>query len=104
MSYVVLSAVAELDISRFYDFLEPNGHEVADTAITAIFASLRLLETMPLSGPPVEEASGLRKFVTSYGSSGYVAFYTYDRQTDTAAIVKIFHQREKYTIGILNAL
>lgn len=104
MSYVVLSAAAELDINRFYDFLEPNGYEIADAAMTAIFASLNLLETMPLSGAPVEEASGLRKFVISYGNSGYVAFYKYDRHTDTAAIVKIFHQREKYTRGILNAL
>ncbi len=104
MSYVVLSAAAELDINRFSDFLEPNGYEIAEAAITAIFASLSLLETMPLSGAPVEEASGLRKFVISYGSSGYVAFYTYDRQTDTAAIAKIFHQREKYTKGVLNAL
>jgi plasmid stabilization system protein ParE len=104
MSFIVLSAVAELDISRFYDFLEPNGHEVADAAITAIFASLSLLETIPLSGAPVEEASSLRKFVISYGSSGYVAFYKYDRHTDTAVIAKIFHQREKYTRGILNAL
>ena len=103
MSFIVLSAVAELDISRFYDFLEPNGYEVAYAAITTIFESLSLLETMPLSGAPVEETSGLRKFVISYGNSGYVAFYKYYRQTDTATILKIFHQREKYTKSVLNA-
>ena len=104
MSFIAFSEAAELDISRFYDFLEPNGNEVAEAAITAIFASLALLETMPLSGVPVSEANGLRKFVISYGSSGYVAFYKYYRQTDTAVIAKIFHQREEYTKAGLKSL
>jgi plasmid stabilization system protein ParE len=96
MSHVVLSEEAALDINRLYDFLEPYAQEVAEAAIAAIFASLSLLETMPLSGAPVADGNGLRKFVIRYGSSGYVAFYAYDRHTDTAAVAKIFHQREKF--------
>ena len=104
MSFVAFSEAAELDIGRFYDFLKPNGRDVAEAAITAIFASLTLLETLPLSGAPVSEASGLRKFVIGYGGSGYVAFYKYYRQTDTAVIAKIFHQREGYTKNGLKIL
>lgn len=104
MPHIRLSDAANKDIVRFFDFLEPVSPDIAEDAITAIFASFDLLEQMPLSGVPVPDVKGLRKFVIDYGHSGYVAFYEYFAQIDTVVIAKIFHQKEKYTKQTLKAL
>lgn len=97
MSRVTFSTEADLDIIRFSTFLEPRGMDIADEAIDTIYASLAMLEDWPLSGVPIPSRKSLRKFVINYGDSGYIAFYKYFKESDTAVIAKMFHQNEKYT-------
>ena len=104
MSRVIFSTQADLDMIRFATFLEPRGMDIAEAAINTIYAALAMLEDWPLSGVSVPSRKSLRKFVINYGDSGYVAFYKYFKQSDTAVIAKMFHQNEKHTKTFLEQL
>ena len=58
-----------------------------------------LLERHPLIGRLVDDA--LRELIISRGKSGYVALYSYERNSDTILILTIRHQRE---VGMSDSL
>lgn len=97
MSQVKLSAQANLDLARLYEFLAQHDVATADRAIDTIIASLGLLEMTPLGCPLVAGRKDLRKLVINFGASGYLAFYGYDPLTDTSTIASVLHQRERYS-------
>jgi plasmid stabilization system protein ParE len=102
MSYVKLSAQANLDIERLYLFLAKFDASIADNAIKTIFDSFELLETFPTGCSFVPGRTDIRKLVVDFGAQGYLAFYEYDPMTDTSIIATILHQLEEYdqkTIG-----
>lgn len=102
MSHVKLTAHANADLVRLYEFLAQHDFSVADRAIDTIIAAFGILETMPIGCPPVVGRKDLRKLVIQFGATGYVAFYSYDHRTDTSVIACILHQRERYnalTVG-----
>ena len=96
MSHVKLSAQANLDLARLYDFLDIHDTAIADRAIDTVIAALEILEKMPQGCPLVAGRKDLRKLVINFGASGYVAFYGYDPLSDTATIASILHQRERF--------
>lgn len=96
MPRVILSERAQSDLGRLYEFLARVDEGVADSAIETIIASFERLEQMPLLAPLVEGRDDIRKFIISFGQSGYLAFYEYIHSTDTVVIATIMHQREKY--------
>ena len=96
MPRVILSERAQSDLGRLYEFLARVDEGVADSAIETIIASFERLEQMPLLAPLVEGRDDIRKFIISFGQSGYLAFYEYIHSTDTVVISTIMHQREKY--------
>lgn len=96
MSHVKLSAQANLDLARLYEFLAIHDTAIADRAIDTIIAALEILEKMPQGCPLVSGRKDMRKLVINFGASGYVAFYGYDPLSDTVTIASILHQRERY--------
>ncbi len=103
MSFVKLSAPANADLARLYDFLAKYNHEVAAQGLTKILDAIDSLETQPFQGAPVEDRPFVRKLVITWGASGYLIFHKYNEQTDTVQISRIINQREDYspiTIGI----
>jgi plasmid stabilization system protein ParE len=101
MSQVKLTAQANADLVRLYEFLAQHDLSVADRAIDTIIAAFGILEKMPLGCPPVVGRKGLRKLVIQFGASGYVAFYSYDHRTDTSVVACILHQKERYSAQTL---
>ena len=97
MSHVRLSARANSDLVRLYEFLAQYDVATADRAIATIIAAFDILEAMPLGSPLVAGRKDIRKLVINFGASGYVAFYGYDPTTDTAMIASILHQKERYS-------
>ncbi len=97
MSHVKLTAQANADLVRLYEFLAQHDSSTADRAIDTIIAAFGILEKMPLGCPPVVGRKDLRKLVIQFGATGYVAFYSYDHRTDTSVVACILHQKERYS-------
>lgn len=96
MSYVKLSEQASSDLVRLYVFLAKYDFQTADRANDVIISAFEILEKMPMGCPLLPNRTDLRKLVIPFGESGYIAFYNYNKFTDTATVTKIKHQREKY--------
>jgi addiction module RelE/StbE family toxin len=92
VAQIVYSRRALADLERLADFLRGEATGAAVAAIDVIIDGIEILERHPLVGRPCE--AGLRELVISYGKSGYVALYSYERTEDVALILAIRHQRE----------
>jgi addiction module RelE/StbE family toxin len=92
MTRVVYSRRALADLERLADFLRGQAVDAAVAAIDVLVDGIEILERHPLVGRSCE--AGLRELVISYGKSGYVALYSYERKQDVALILAIRHQRE----------
>ena len=101
MTYrVVLTAEAEEDLLRLFDFLVERefSHgggdlELAQRALDAIKDAFKLLEQFPFTCRKVGPSAFLRELVIPFGHTGYVALCEIlDRQT--VAIAAVRHQRE----------
>lgn len=81
------------DVQRLYRFLAAKSSEAAQRAIKAIRTEVRILESRPEIGRPIEGMEPeFREWLVDYGDSGYVALYRYDGQT--AVILAVRHQKE----------
>lgn len=101
MSYrVVLTAEAEADLLRLFDFvvereLARGGDlDLAQRALDAIAAGLELLERFPFTCRKVGPSSFLRELIIPFGHTGYVALFEIVDQA-TVAVGAIRHQREE---------
>lgn len=100
MTYrVVLTAEAEADLLRLFDFLierelaRGGDVELAGRALDAIKDAFKLLEQFPFTCRKVGPSTFLRELVIPFGHSGYMAlFEILDGQT--VAIGAVRHQRE----------
>ena len=99
MTYrVVLTAEAEEDLLRLFDFLverarDTSDLDLAERALEAIKDGLRLLEHFPFTCRKVGASPFLRELIIPFGHAGYVAlFEIVDRETVAVAAVR--HQRE----------
>jgi plasmid stabilization system protein ParE len=97
MPRVKLSALAESDLARLFDFLARYDRDTAADAIEAILNSIDRLETSPLLGTMLGERPTTRKLVIEFGATGYLVFHKFNRETDTVQVARVLHQRENYT-------
>jgi plasmid stabilization system protein ParE len=89
---LVLSAGAEADLDRLYEFLAATDPVGADALAALVLDGLSILERFPLVGRPAEH--GKHELVISRGRSGYVALYEYVPEEDVVLVLAIRHQRE----------
>ncbi len=98
MSYQVhYSVEAEIDLLTLYGFILELGDgdfALAERALDAIGAGLRLLEQSPFSCRKATPSDPLlRELLIPFGSAGYLSLYKItDAQTVT--LVAVRHQRE----------
>ena len=98
MSHIKLSAEANLDLVRLYEFLVQYDVATADRAIDSIIASL-----MPQGCPLVAGRKDIRELVINFGASGYLVFYGYDLLSGTSTIASILHQKERYRTQVVGS-
>lgn len=97
MSHVKLSALANDDLARLYDFLAKYSHEVAARAVELILDAIDTLETAPFQGAPVDDRPFVRKLIIDFGANGYLIFHKYNEATDTVQISRVLNQKEHYS-------
>lgn len=92
---VLLSAHADPDFDRLYDFvLERGDWADAERAIRTIEAGLASLADFPYACRKAGDGHDpfLRELLIGFGGTGYVVLYRIDEDTVTVAAVR--HQRE----------
>lgn len=94
MPQVVLSARAQSDIARLYNFLLEKDQNVAIRAVRTIREAFLPLKQSPAIARPVEDHPDLRELIIDFGASGYLALYRYELENDVVAILAVKHQRE----------
>ena len=96
MSYRVrVSAAAQENLERLFEFLAANDLPSAVRARNAIEKAYEFVETMPFACRKAEESNPfLRELVISFGSAGYVALFEIEDEK-TVTILAIRHQREE---------
>ena len=96
MSYRVrISAAAQEDLERLFEFLAANDLPSAVRARNAIEKAYELVEAMPFACRKAEESNPfLRELVISFGSAGYVVLFEVEDEK-TVTILAIRHQREE---------
>lgn len=93
---VLLSAQADADFDRLYDFVLERGDLAdAERAIRTIEAGLVSLQEFPYACRKAGEGNDpfLRELLIGFGGSGYVVLYRIGEETVTVAAVR--HQREE---------
>lgn len=94
MERVIWRARARLDVERLYDFLWNKQPEAAKRAAQVIFEGVTLLETSPRLGRPLQDGTGRRELVLSFGVSAYIVSYVL-KDDDTVIILRVRSSREK---------
>ena len=93
---VLLSAQADADFDRLYDFVLERGDLAdAERAIRTIEAGLVSLQEFPYACRKAGEGDDpfLRELLIGFGGSGYVGLYRIGEETVTVAAGR--HQREE---------
>jgi plasmid stabilization system protein ParE len=81
------------DVSRLHDFLADKSRDAAKRAVKAIRDGVKLLESHPEMGRPVDALPiEYREWVIEFGSGAYVAIYRNDGKD--VVILAVRHGRE----------
>jgi len=81
-------------LERCRKFLAEKSPAASKRAARAIRKQFDLVGTQPGVGRPLEDEPDLRELLVSFGDSGYVALYHYERKTDAVLIFAFRHQKE----------
>ncbi len=94
MKLVFLPEASE-DIDRLYEFLLKDNPIAAQKAMLAIDEGIKLLSDNPHSGVQMEGRPDYQQLFIPFGKSAYVLRYRLDAQTDTLAVVRVWHGKEQ---------
>jgi plasmid stabilization system protein ParE len=94
MPRLKISPRAQADIFRLYNFLAEKDQAAAVHAVSVIESSFIPLTQMPKIGRKLE-SSALRELVIGFGSSGYIALYSFDEARDEVVVAALRHQKER---------
>ena len=88
---------ANADLDRLYDFIlerDEGDWTIADRAVEAIEAAIRILELSPFTcRKATTDNSFLRELLIPFGHSGYVALFEIE-DSKTVTVLAVRHQRE----------
>jgi plasmid stabilization system protein ParE len=91
---LIVTAGAVRGLERCRRFLLGKNRNAAIRAGQAIERQFALLEKTPEIGRPFAQQPELRELVISFGDSGYVALYRYDRENEAVYVLAFRHQKE----------
>ena len=93
MPRLIWSRTALQDVARLHSFLEAKNADAARRAAAAIRQGVRLLAAHPEAGRPADDMpEGFRQWPISFGRSGYVVLYRYDKDV---VLLAVRHGREQ---------
>lgn len=92
MARISYAGGALSDLERISDFLADEGPEAQLEALDLIDEAITILTRHPLIGRQAEH--DMRELVISQGRTGYVAFYSYEAESNAILVLAIRHQRE----------
>lgn len=92
MPQVVWSPTASRDLERHYNFLTTQDADTATKAVQKIIKTGGSLAQSPYRGAIVQQKTGLRKLLVSFGKYGYVIHYTVIEEE--VVILRVYHGRE----------
>ncbi|NTU44500.1 MAG: type II toxin-antitoxin system RelE/ParE family toxin [Chlorobiaceae bacterium] len=81
------------DVERLHAFLHEKNPGAAARAAQAILDGAGLLKSIPDIGHPMNDDTGRRELVVSFGAGAFVLRYMRDRN-DTAVIIRVWHSKE----------
>lgn len=82
------------DIDRLYEFLVEKNPVAAQKAMLAIDEGIRLLSGNPNIGVVIPERPDYQQLFIPFGKSAYVLRYRVHAETDTLAVVRVWHGKE----------
>jgi len=92
MARISYASRALTDLERISDFLADEGLDAQLETLDLIDEAIGILARHPLIGRQAEH--GMRELVISQGSTGYVALYSHEADSDAVLILAVRHQRE----------
>ena len=92
MAIIELAPAIFEDFERIFDHVARFDIRSAPFRIEEITRAIRILESSPLIGRPIE--GGRRELVIGRGSHGYVALYRFVPEMDTVFLLAVRSQRE----------
>lgn len=85
------------DVDRLHGFLKKKHHEAARKAAPAILSGANLLADSPDLGHPMDDDTGRRELLISFGTGAYVLRYRHDKDR-TPIIIRVWHSREQRSV------
>jgi len=81
------------DVERLNAFLHEKSPDAAARAAKAIMDGAGFLQSIPDIGRPMDDDTGRREWVVSFGAGAFVLRYMRDRN-DTVVIIRVWHSKE----------
>ena len=81
------------DVEHLYNFLWEKSPKAAERSAQTIFEGVKLLETSPRLGRPVQDETERRELVLPFGASAYIVSYMLQDE-ETVIILQVWHSRE----------
>ncbi len=81
------------DVERLHAFLHEKSPDAAARAARVILDGAGLLKSTPEIGRPMDDDTGRRELVLSFGTGAFVLRYMWDRG-DTIVIIRVWHSKE----------
>lgn len=94
MSRLIITEAAAESLERCRLFLEAKNPNALNRAAQRIEYQFELLSSTPNMGRPLSDLIELRELIIPFGSSGYIALYHYEPNTDTVYVLAFRHQKE----------
>ncbi len=84
------------DVDRLHEFVKAQHQEAAARVARAILDGANLLARSPDLGRPMDDGTGRRELIVSFGAGAYVLRYMHDKD-QTPVIIRVWHSREDRT-------
>ncbi len=94
MPQLIITENAMSGLQRCQYFLKKQNPLAMKKAAQAIRQSFERLENEPNIGRPFSHKSELRELIISFGRTGYVALYRFDKNMDSIYLLAFRHQKE----------
>ncbi|NTW69836.1 MAG: type II toxin-antitoxin system RelE/ParE family toxin [Chlorobiaceae bacterium] len=81
------------DVERLHAFLHEKNPVAAARAAKAILEGAGMLKSIPDIGHPMDDDTGRRELVVSFGAGAFVLRYMRDKN-NTVVIIRVWHSKE----------
>jgi plasmid stabilization system protein ParE len=81
------------DVKRLYEFLCEKSPDAASRAARVILDGAELLKSLPEVGRPMNDDTGRRELLLSFGAGAFVLRYIWDKE-DAVVIIRVWHSKE----------